>query len=151
MTYSKRRSLLSIAAVAVFALTLPSCGWMNTVGGREIQVVFRNAGDLQTGAAAYVSGVEVGVSRDPQVVNGRAVVPVQLYRQQKNAVAAGTVFLIMSDPKRVGKNCLAGYGAGLSPDPSKPDELFFGASNRLELVGLIGLQKVTDLIDKLKK
>jgi hypothetical protein len=66
-------------------------------------------------------------------------------------VAAGTVFLVGPDVRRTGENCLTGYAASLSPDASKPDEVFYGANNRLELVGLIGLDKVGRLVDQLAK
>ena len=136
--------------VAIFALT-PACHWMETTGGRQILVVFRNAQDVPSGSAVYVAGVEVGRTSNPQVSNGRATVPIKLYRQQKGAVAAGTVFLVSRDPKRPAANCLTGYAAALSPDSSKPDEVFYGASTRLELVGLIGLEKAKHLVDQLTK
>jgi hypothetical protein len=124
---------------------------LNTVGGRKISIVFRNAEEVKAGSAVYVAGVEVGVASGAQVLNGRATVPAELYRQQKNSVAAGTVFLVSPDARRPGENCLTGYAASLSPDASKPDEVFYGASSRLELLELIGLDKVERLVDHLTK
>jgi hypothetical protein len=124
---------------------------MDTVGGRKISVVFRNAEDVKAGSAVYVAGVEVGVASGVQVRNGRAKVSVELYRQEKNSVASGMVFLVSPDARRPGENCLTGYAASLSPDASKPDEVFYGASNRLELIELIGADKVGRLVDQLTK
>jgi hypothetical protein len=141
---------VAVAALAVGLLS-PGCRWMNTVGGRKISIVFRNAEEVKTGSVVYVAGVEVGATSGSQVLKGRATVTAELYRQQKNSVAAGTVFLVGPDARRPGENCLTGYAASLSPDASKSDEVFYGASNRLELVGLIGLDKVKRLADQLTK
>jgi hypothetical protein len=66
-------------------------------------------------------------------------------------VAAGTVFLAGPDAERPGESCLTGYAASLSPDAARPDEIFYGATNRLELVELIGLDKVRRLAGQLMK
>ena len=150
MDRSRNLCWVAIAAIAVGLLS-PGCRWMNTVGGRKISIVFRNAEDVKAGSAVYLAGVEVGVTSEAQVRSGLATVPAELYRQQKNSVAAGTVFLVGVDARRPGKNCLTGYAASLSPDASKPDEVFYGASSQLELVGLVGLDKVKRLVDQLTK
>jgi hypothetical protein len=133
---------LVLAACAVVVFFLAGSSRINSIGGRTIRVEFRDAAGVTPGIAVYSGGIEVGQVLRPQVMNGRATVPVRLYRGQDQAIASGTVFLISEDPNRPGQHCLLGYAVSFSPDPSRPDEVYSGAASRLEMIALIGLDKV---------
>lgn len=148
-----KRSSLAHLAVVLFCICfgVSGCNSARTIGGRQISIVFRDAEGLKSGDALYIAGLQVGVVSDIAVVSGRAMVRASLFRQSSGAVAAGTVFLVSPDPSDATRSSLTGYTATISPDPSKAAETFYGASNRIELLGLVGADKIKSLFDSVVK
>src|ERR1035441_4563976 len=129
MQISIRRITMAMLPMAVLAAAFSGC---QTVGGRTITVELRSSEGLRNGDSVYLAGVQIGESGGPTVVDGKSHVPVQLYRQHKDAVPAGTVFLITGDDKRTDHKCLIGYAAVLANGGKVPGELFSGATNWIE-------------------
>ena len=123
------------------------------IGGRTITVEFRNAERVRGGEAVYLAGVKVGrVSDEPYSINGRARVPVLIGRKNKNGVPAGTVFLLKADPSEPQKQCLIAYSLGSgSPPPDSSKDLYFGVSNRAELLLMLGSEKASKIWGEITK
>jgi hypothetical protein len=136
-------------AVLLMALLATAFSGCQTVGGRTITVKFRSSEGLRSGDAVYLAGVQVGECGAPAVAVGKSNVPVQLYRKHKDAVPAGTVFLLTADEKRSGQKCLIGYGADLANSGTAVAEVFLGATNWVELVTMVGAEKAKGLINRL--
>ena len=148
MRISIRKPAMSVLLMAVGAAAFSGC---QTVGGRTITVEFRSSEGLRSGDSVYLAGVQIGEAGEPTVVAGKSHIPVQLYRKHKDAVPAGTVFLITGDEKRMGHKCLTGYGAVLANGDKVSSEIFPGATNWIELVALVGAEKAKGLADRLTK
>jgi len=114
-------------------------------------VELRSSNSLKSGDAVYLAGVQIGETGEATVVGGKAQVPVRLYRKQKNAVPAGTVFLITSDDRRPEHSSLVGYGAVLADRSRLSSEIFQGATNWLEMAALVGAEKSKDLANRLTR
>ncbi|MFZ5926309.1 MAG: MlaD family protein [Acidobacteriota bacterium] len=140
--------MLRVAIAAFCLLTAAGC---SRLGGRVISVEFRNAEGLRGGEAVYLAGVRVGTAHEPKLVKGHAVVPVSIYRQHKDAVPAGTVFLLRRDPQDANRFCLAGTVCS-SPSPGqKPPDTYPGARNRIEFSGVCGAAKAAELYEELTR
>ena len=146
MRISIRKPARAVLLMAVLLVAFSGC---QTVGGRTITVEFRSSEGLRSGDSVYLAGVQIGESGEPTVVAGKSHVPVQLYRKHKDAVPAGTVFLLTADEKRSGQKCLIGYGADLANSGTAVAEVFLGATNWVELVTMVGAEKAKGLINRL--
>jgi hypothetical protein len=122
--------------IALWTLALLGCV---TIGGKNILVDFRSGEGIQKGDRVYLSGILVGtVSGQPQLHNNRARVPVTLYRDHKDAVPEGTVFLLRDDPVQAGRSRLDAYTAAAGSRPAAEHGVFSGARNRAEMILLLG-------------
>lgn len=140
--------MLTVAAAAMCLLSGAGC---SRIGGRTISVEFRDAEGLSGGEAVYLAGVRVGTAQEPRLVNGHAVVPVIIYRQHKDAVPAGTVFLLKRDPQDASRFALAGAVCS-SPSPGqKPPDTYPGARNRIEFLAVCGAAKAAELYQELTR
>lgn len=148
MQISVRTSAMAVLLMALLATAFSGC---QTVGGRTITVKFRSSEGLRSGDAVYLAGVQIGECGAPEVAVGKSNVPVQLYRKHKDAVPAGTVFLLTADDKRPGQKCLIGYGAVLANGGQLSGEIFPGATNWIELVSLVGAEKAKGLVNRLTR
>ena len=142
-------SFLLSAVAATFAL-LTGC---DRIGGRSITVEFRDAEGVRGGDAVYLAGVKIGqVTDQPSVANGRVRVPVLIGRKHKDGVPAGSVFLLKTDPNDSTRKCLVGYFLTPgSPPAGGAAALYMGASNRAELVLMLGADKAGKLWEELTK
>ena len=134
----------AVAVVGVFVAFAALVG-CDRIGGRTITVEFRNGEGVRGGDAVYIAGVKVGhVTDEPSLLNGRARVSVLISRKNKDAVPAGTVFLLKADPSEPQKQCLVAYslGSGTAP-PQGSEASYVGVSNRAELLLMIGAEKAT--------
>jgi len=137
------------AAALATALVVPLFCGCQSVGGRTITVEFRSSEGLRGGDAVYLAGVQIGETSEPTVVAGKSRVPVALYRKHKDAVPAGTVFLLTTDEKRPERKCLVGYGAVLSSKGKESPGIYSGAANWIELVALVGAEKAKELVRRI--
>jgi len=136
------------AGMALWFAGLSGCERM---AGRSITVEFRNAEGLRGGEAVYVAGVRVGTAGKPELSAGHAIVPVTLSRQHKDAVPAGTVFLLKHDPQDSSRFALAGAVCSESPPGQQPPRSYRGARNRLEFVGMCGAAKAAEIFEELTR
>lgn len=143
-------SVLRNIGCALAIVALVSCA---SFGGRKILVEFRNAEGIRGGEAVYLAGVKVGkVTDEPSVANGKARVPVHIESKHKDGIPAGTVFLIMADPNDSKVQCLIGYALGsVSPPAGGAEVLYVGASNKAELVLMLGTEKASKLWEEFTK
>jgi hypothetical protein len=162
---------LRVAIAAAFLLCVVGCA---RIGGRSISVEFRSAEGLRGGEAVYLAGVRIGEAHEPKLVSGRAVVPVTIYRQYKDAVPAGTVFVLKRDPRDANRFALAGTTCSSAPpgqkppeeyqalkfvhDPfasappgQKPPELYRGVRNQREFLAVCGAAKAAELYEELTR
>lgn len=141
------RIALRLCAVAV-SVALVACSRIN---GRAIIVEFRNAEGVRGSEAVYLAGVKVGrVIGEPSLVSGKARVSVSIESKHKDGVPVGTVFLLTTDPNDSKALCLIGYSPGLSPSGTvDKDPLYAGASNRAELILILGTEKASKLWEDL--
>jgi hypothetical protein len=143
-----RARTLRVAIAAVFLLCVVGCA---RIGGRSISVAFRSAEGLRGGEAVYLAGVRIGEAHEPKLVSGRAVVPVTIYRQYKDAVPAGTVFVLKRDPRDANRFALAGTTCSSAPPGQKPPELYRGVRNQREFLAVCGAAKAAELYEELTR
>lgn len=142
-----RRSL-KFLSFAIWVLMWSGC---NRFGGRTVSVEFRSAEGLRGGEAVYLAGVRVGTSGEPKLVRGRAVVPVTLHRRHKDAVPAGTVFLLKPDPQDARRFCLAGaVCAGEVMGQQSPGS-YRGARNQIEFIAICGSARAAEILKELTR
>jgi MlaD protein len=143
---SRRRR---VAIICVLSLALGAC---QQIGGRTISVEFENAEGLRGGEHVYFSGVEIGRTGAPQIVQGRARVPVYLYRNQRDAVTPGSVFIVTEDPRKEKTLCLEGYAVHF-PTPTTPgtEQVYHGVSSEVELAVLLGADRARELWEQLQQ
>lgn len=141
---------LKLAVVAACLVGISACTY---IGGKKVSVDFRDAEGLRGGEAVYVAGVKIGrVSDEPSLVNGRARVPVQLSRRNKDGVPAGSVFLLKADPNDPRKQCLVAYSLGSgAPAREGPEPIYVGVSNRAELLLMLGAEKANKFWGEMTK
>lgn len=103
-----------IAAIVAVALLVggAGCDWLGTVGGRTVQVELGRAPNVEAGLAVYAARIEIGVTGTPEVVSGKVVLPVHLYRRHGEAVSPQAVFVLGDDPHRPGRLCFVVYDLG---------------------------------------
>jgi len=121
------------------------------IGGRRVEVEFRTAEGISGGEAVYLAGVRIGTTGEPTLVGGRARVPVNLDRKHKNSLAAGAVFLIKADPADARKLSLTAAACGNGGRIKQSEELYKGASNRLEFIALCGAEQAKQLFEELTR
>lgn len=143
-----QKGSMSVLLTVALAISFSGC---QAIGGRTITVEFRSSEGLHSGDAVYLAGVQIGESGEAAVVGGKSHVPVQLYRKHKDAVPAGTVFLISTDEKQPDRKCLIGYGAVLSNGGAGSNAMFPGATNWIELVAIVGAEKAKSLVNRLNQ
>ncbi|MGC8795190.1 MAG: MlaD family protein [Bryobacteraceae bacterium] len=141
-----RRLIVAIAAISL----LISAG-CSRIGGRTIGVEFRSAEGLRGGEAVYLAGVRVGTAHEPRLESGHAVVPVTIYRQHKDAVPAGTVFLLKRDPQDASRFALAGAVCSSGSPGQKPPETYQGVRNQIEFLAVCGAAKAAELYEELTR
>lgn len=139
---------LKLVVVAVGMIFVGAC---DRIGGRRVDVEFRSAEGISGGEAVYFAGVRIGTTGEPTLEGGRARVPVNLDRKHKNSLAAGTVFLIKADPADSRKMSLTAAACGDSARTQKNEELYKGASNRLEFIALCGAEQAKQLFEELTR
>ena len=138
-----------MALVCAVSLSLGAC---QQIGGRTISVEFENAEGLRGGEHVYFSGVEIGRTGSPEIVQGHARVPVHLFRSQRNAVAPGSVFAVTADPRDDKALCLQGYAVHFpTPEPAGEEQVYHGVSSEVELAVLIGVDRAREFWEKLKQ
>jgi hypothetical protein len=137
-----RINLASAVAIMLFA-TL-GC---QSIGGRTVLVEFQSADGIASGQPVYFAGVQVGATKEPVIVHGRARVPVRLWRRYRDALPDKAVFLFGDDPNQAGARALLGYAAGIVPRRVEDGaDLYQGVSCELELAVLIGAEKAKRLM-----
>ena len=140
--------VVSAGIVIAFASVL-GC---DRIGGRSIVVEFRNVEGIRGGEAVYIAGVRVGTTGEPTLLaNGKARISVALGRKHKDAVPAGAVFLIGADPSDAKKLSLDAVACVDGAPNQTPPEVYRGASSRLELVAMCGVDKAKQLFQELTK
>lgn len=139
---------LRLVAAAVCLAGTFAC---DRIGGKKIAVDFRSAEGIKGGEAVYAAGVKIGTTGEPTLVGGRALVPVTLERKHKEALAAGAVFLVKTDPSDARKLSLAATSCGEGRPGQVPPDTYRGASNGLELVAMCGAEKAKQLFEELTR
>ncbi len=148
MTAKANLGALLLITAGCFALA--SC---DRIGGRSITVEFRNAEGVRGGEAVYLAGVKIGhVTDEPAVANGKARVPVLIGLKHKDGIPSGTVFLLTADPNDSKMLCLVAYSLDSgSPRAGGAEALYVGASNKAELVLMLGAEKASKLWEEFTK
>lgn len=136
------------ASGVVLAVILVSAhGGCQSIGGRTVLVEFQSAEGIVDGQPVYFAGIQVGATKEPLVVHGRARVPVRLWRSYRNALPDTAAFLLGDDPNHAGTRALLGYAAGIVPRRVENGiDLYQGVSCELELAVLIGAEKAKRLL-----
>jgi len=143
-----KRYTLKLVVVTVGLFIAAAC---DRIGGRRVSVEFRNAEGLRGGEAVYLAGVRVGTAGKPELSAGHAIVPVTISRQHKDALPAGTVFLLKRDPQDSSRFALAGAVCSESPPGQQPPRSYRGARNRLEFLGMCGAAKAAEIFEELTR
>ena len=145
---AKRGSRVAVAGLLAL-LAVAAC---DRIGGRTVMVEFNSAGGVRSGERVYFAGVEVGRTGSPSIVKGKARVPVNLFRSQRDALPAGAVFAVGDDPRKPGTQCLQGYAVAAVPHRAEDDtEVYQGVSNEFELTLLLGAQKAREFMEQLNR
>ena len=137
------RAPTSLLAAGLLALANFGC---ESIGGRTVYTEFRNAEGLQSDRPVYVAGVQIGDTGTPRSVAGKARVPVRIWRSQRDALPAGSIFAIAPDPNAQNDPCLIVFDIpGVSPRFEGNEEIYSGASSELELALLMGADKAREI------
>jgi hypothetical protein len=114
------------------------------VGGRTVMVDFASADGVEEDTGVYFAGVQVGKTGVPDIVAGRAHVPVYLTRRHKEALPQGAVFVLEGDPLRPGVPRLSGYDLGDAVS-RRTDGLYPGFTSELEMALVVGAATAREL------
>ena len=142
---SNRTGVMQKSVLACLAALMAICGagfgaGCQRLGGRTVRVEFRSVEGILGGEVVYLAGIAIGETGEPRLVEGHAVVPVMLFRPHRDALPPNAVFLLKSDRIREGRNCLTVYRGSPDRTPPARREVFSGASNRFELILLLGAE-----------
>jgi hypothetical protein len=141
--YFRTRMLHSLALPAAFVLVLIAAG-CDYVGGRTVTVDFASADGVEEGTGVYFAGVQIGETGEPDIVAGRAHVPVHVTRRHKEALPQGAVFVLEEDPLRPGVPRLSGYDLG-DGVPRRTDGLYPGFTSEIEMALVVGAATAREL------
>lgn len=139
--------------LAVLALVLGGLGGCDYLAGRTVSVEFASAPGIQAEEPVYFAGVLVGKTGEPQIVQGKVHVPVQLMRRHKDALPKTTAFAISTVPDGSEERCLVGHdvGAVLPVDAVGADGVYRGFATEFELTLLVGAKKAKDFFESLPR
>jgi hypothetical protein len=141
------RRVLAMYAAVICSSLLSNCTLADKIMGTQISVVFTDTRGAGQGSRVYMAGVLVGTVSDSRVERGTATLLVTVDSKHKDAIPEGTIFLVTEDPQNGRKPCLVGFTAKNSPIPEKPKEIFYGATNRIELIKLMGPRRAGEFIE----
>jgi hypothetical protein len=138
-----------VARVVTTLILIAGC---QSIGGRTVLVDFQSAEGIASGQPAYFAGVQVGTTKDPTVVEGRARIPVRLWRRYRDALPVSAVFAVGDDPNQPTSRALLGYPVGTIPRRLENGvEVYQGVSCELELAVLIGAEKARELMNAIQR
>jgi hypothetical protein len=107
-----RGEFLGVVVAIALLMGGAGCQWISGIGGRTVQVEFGRSVAVESGLAVYASTIEIGFTGAPEVLAGKVVLPVHLYRKHREAVPPEAVFVLDDDPERPGKSCFVVYDLG---------------------------------------
>lgn len=132
---------LRISLLVLAALVCTTCVLRDHIFGDRIEVSFRDASGLEAGDGVYLAGIRVGTAGDPELRDGRAIVPVYI-RDVSALPRDGMVFLLTDSSQGGSLSVVAVHGARGQGAPP----LYQGATNELELAGLVGVSEAKRLM-----
>jgi hypothetical protein len=135
----------------VLVLVLWALSGCQTIGGKVINVEFRSAEGLRGGEAVYLAGIHVGITGEPVLSNGKARVPVTIFRKSKEAIPPRTVFLIKTDSTDSTKLSLVGTACATTSAVQVPVTLYRGASNQIEFLLECASEKAREIWEGFSK
>ena len=139
---------VSVGVLLAFVFGISGC---QTLGSRKVVVQIRDAGGLRGGEAVYMAGIRIGRTGEPRLVNGTANVPVTIYREHKDALLSGSVFLLSPDPNEKPRLAFRVTACSqLKQDKADPD-VFAGAPTQIEFIAMCGVEKAKELLQDLAK
>jgi len=136
----KTKKLIATALGLALAVCLAACDY---IGGKTITVDLSSVNGVQAGDEVFFAGVQIGRTGTPDVVAGRAKIPVHLLRRHENALPDGAVFVVKAGDAQDQSTKLVGYDLGKSVTRA-PDGSYPGFSNELEMAMALGASLAQD-------
>lgn len=132
---------LRVPLLVLASMFCATCALRDQILGDRIEVSFRDASGLESGDGVYLAGIRVGTAGNPELRDGKAIVPVYI-RSLGALPKDGMVFLLTDSSHGGSLLVVAVHGARGQGGPPR----YQGATNELELAGLVGVSEAKRLM-----